>query len=105
MVGVGIGVAKGNKLIFNHRYRCNWCDNFYMTKTDAVKVIFCSILDWNKQIEKNIESGKPATGGYRWVTCPKNQYANKIAMRFGWEQDTDTGLVAVEMKCQSPDLK
>lgn len=84
MADGGIGEGRGKIFLINHSWRCNWCWNDFWTQTDAIKIVFCDAQNWNKQIEKVFESGKPATGGWRNVACPQNQYANKISMRWGW---------------------
>lgn len=61
----------------------------------------CSYADWNKQIEKVVETGKKDSRNMREIACPKGQYAYKIATRFGWQHGIDTGLVGFQITCAS----
>jgi len=65
VAGDGTEERRGKMFLINRSWRCNWCWNDRWTQTDAVKITFCSVQDWSKQIEKVFETGKPASGNWR----------------------------------------
>jgi hypothetical protein len=53
---------------------------------NGFRAIFCSINNWNIQINKTIETGNKDSRNWLTVKCPKGMYVNGVTAKFGCEQ-------------------